>query len=203
MTPAFIPFLENAAGYRVIRPAKCCANCAFSSFSEKDGIACECARFGYAIGGPGGTLMSPERPVCETCGVCDAWCSRDAAILARTSASFEEFNVRKAVAGITEKTPELDEGLSERKSSAAMTALANDMIWKFAEQPEPVEFPVMAVADDITEDGRITCLRGSDSFHSVHHWISENKQRYDDLKKHSWHNWSQPRVSPVFSESML
>lgn len=205
-------------GYRPERPAKCCANCAFSDFTG-DCVSCNCIIMQehdrkriYEISQVDSKLAYSQT---ETCGICRRWLSRGIALVARECSSFDEFRLKRDIIDENAHTQELDEWFSERKATEKMEKLViamTDVAERSAFESVCVnsqfagtmslefsDFPTMAEVRSITEDGRITEIRSSNAFYSVQHWISENKPAYDEWlerkRKHLQFEWPDVTVS--------
>lgn len=166
------------SNYRLIRPDRCCGNCAYGSYSEKelDRIPLmmhRCAWMDFAFSnGDGGRLSirSLGAPVFDRCGLCDKWLPRGLALCFRGSSSFDEFRLKKLAFGFGDfQTDELDDWFAERKATGAQLRAVSFASCKPGKVP-----PAMASPLEVDDDGRIHELKQSNSFYTVQDWLSKN-----------------------------
>ena len=112
--------------YRLIWPDRCCGNCAYGSYSEKEKSKLtirRCAWMDFVFSSGGNSLLafiSTLTPDFDRCGLCDKWIPRGLALCAKDSSSFDEFRLKKTVAGFDQfQTDEFDDWFAERKATPA------------------------------------------------------------------------------------
>ena len=174
------PGIKARLGYFVDRPAKCCWNCACSSFPYSAACSRIAAEFVMTRYSP--THASPnDDPAISECGVCSKWISKAVMEIYRNSASFEEAKLKASVISDGSYTDELDNSFCEEKATPKMQEYMARILAEREISIKLSPIPFDAVINPDPDGPAYLQFRPSMSFWLVHEWLKINSPVYEEF----------------------
>lgn len=172
--------IKAKLGYFVDRPAKCCWNCACSSFPYSAACSRIAAEFVATRYSP--THTSPgDDPAVSECGVCSRWISKAVMEIYRDSTSFEEAKLKASVVSDGSYTDELDNSFCEKKATPKMQEYMARISAESGISMKLSPIPFDAVINPDPDGPAYLQFRPSKSFWLVHEWLKINSPVYEEF----------------------
>lgn len=174
------PGIKARLGYFVGRPAKCCWNCACSSFPYSAACSRIAAEFVMTRYSP--THTSPDDdPAVSECGVCSRWISKAVMEIYRDSASFEEARLKASVVSDGSYTAELDNAFCEEKATPKMQEYMARILAERGISMKLSPIPFDAVINQDPDGPAYLQFHPSNSFWLVYEWLKINSPVYEEF----------------------
>lgn len=172
--------IKARLGYFVDRPAKCCWNCACSSFPYSAACSRIAAEFVMTRYSPTHT-SSNDDPAVSECGVCSKWISKTVVEIYRNSASFEEAKLKASVVSDGSYTDELDNSFCEEKATPKMQEYMAKISAESGISMKLSPIPFDAVINPDPDGPAYLQFHPSMSFWLVHEWLKINSPVYEEF----------------------